>query len=449
MDSGLSMRQRLYFGYHRLNGGNLGEEYRRLLADDRAGTPPERATEGLQDVLLHAASSVPYYAKWLGGREREIEADPEAVLESLPILTRDVVRDRMGELCAADAAERDTIEQTSGGSTGQPVRILQDASYRSTELALSMLQASWTGWRFGEPEIWIWGSERDILEGGASLSSRLGSRLTGRRYFNAFKLGPADMRELLTELDRKPPRLIVAYAHTLDDLASFGEAESIALAPQSAIVSTASTLHPLMRERIERFFGCRVYDQYGSREVGDIACQCGHGDDLHVLPWTNYVEVVDREGRAVAGGEEGRVIVTSLTNFAMPLIRYEVGDRARLAADDAPPCPCGRRGRRLAQVLGRIGDTFKALDGSHIASGYFIHMLFYREFVKEFQVVQTDPGTLVYRLAITRQPQQHELDQIAADTRAAMGEGCDIDFRFEDEIPVTASGKRRYTICEC
>jgi phenylacetate-CoA ligase len=257
------------------------------------------------------------------------------------------------------------------------------------------------------------------------------------------------MRECLHQIDRDPPRLIVAYAHTLDDLAAFAVDEGIAIRPQQAILSTASTLHPLMRKRVEDVFGTRVFDQYGSREVGDIACECDRHRGLHVIPWMNFVEIVDDEGEPVAAGREGRVIVTSLCNYSMPLIRYEVGDRARLVPDDEPPCPCGRPGPRLAEVMGRIADTFKASDGSHVASGYFIHLLFYRDFIKRFQVVQTGPNRVVYRLITRATPPPADLEEIVRDTRAVMGEACDVDFEFPDELPATLSGKYRYTISEC
>ena len=445
----LAIRQRLYFAYHRLSGRRLGEIYRRVHREDALRWPPGIAEGRLTRVLLHAGREVPYYRELLRGWSREIEADPVGVLRELPILARDVVGDRFEDLCSEDIDSREAVAQTSGGSTGEPVRIMQDDLFRDTELAVGILQGTWTGWRFGQPDVWVWGSERDLIEGQAGLRERLGSRLTGRRYVNAFKLTEADMRKLLADLDRERPPLIVSYAHTLDDLARFAEEEEISIAPQRAIISTASTLHPLVRERVERVFGCGVFDQYGSREVGDIACQCAELGPLHVLPWTNFTEVVDEAGQQVEPGGEDRVIVTSLCNLAMPLIRYEVGDRARLAAAEEPPCRCGRPGPRLAEVLGRIGDTFKGIDGSRVASGYFIHMLFYRDFVRQFQVIQTRDGTVVYRIAASREPEAAELEEIAALTKVAVGEACPVEFRFEREIPVTASGKRRYTISEC
>jgi phenylacetate-CoA ligase len=445
----IPLRQRLYFAYHRRRGSSVGDAYRELCAKDRDSGAWQGTSAALRQTLRHAARSVPYYESTLAGREEEIDADPVSVLRSLPVLTRETVRARFEDLRSRGSDGVGCYSKASGGSTGEPVKVLQDAHYRDLELAAGMLQATWTGWRFGEREVWLWGSRRDILDGSAGLAERLGSRLTGRKYFNAFCLTPELMRACLGQLDRDPPRLVVSYAHTLDDLAAFAEGEGLTIAPQRGIVSTASTLHAPMRERIERVFGTRVFDQYGTREVGDIACECDRHRGLHVLPWMNFTEILDEDGQPVGSGGEGRVTVTSLCNYAMPMIRYEVGDRARLVPDGDPPCPCGREGARLAEVTGRISDTFKAIDGTHVASGYFVQMLFLRDFIKRFQVVQTNPDRVLYKLITAAEAPAEEFEEIARGTRAVMGEACAVDFEFPDELPNTDSGKYRYTICEC
>jgi len=257
------------------------------------------------------------------------------------------------------------------------------------------------------------------------------------------------MSECLRKLDREPPALIFTYAQSIYDLAVFAEEEGIRISPQRSVLSTAGTLHPFMRERIERSFRCRVYNQYGSREVSAIAGQCGSEPGLHVLPWMNFVEVVGEDGEPAPAGTDGRVLVTSLCNFAMPLIRYEVGDRAALLPDDAPACPCGRGGQRLAHVSGRIVDTFKALDGTLVNGEYFTHLLYFRPGIVKFQIVQTEPGRVVYRLVGDRPLGPEEEAEVADGTRKAMGQACQVDFERLAEIPASPSGKFRYTICEC
>lgn len=190
-------------------------------------------------------------------------------------------------------------------------------------------------------------------------------------------------------------------------------------------------------------------DRYGSREVGDIAGECSHHTGLHVFPWTNFVEIVDEEDRQVEPGDSGRVLVTSLCSFAMPLIRYEIGDRASFISEGAAPCPCGREGQRIARVLGRTVDTFKAPDGTLINGEYFTHMLYFKSFIEKFQVVQHSPSRIVYRLITSSPAPDDDIGEIIRGTRAVMGDECRVEFELVDEIPPSPSGKYRYTISEC
>jgi len=442
-------REWLYFAYFRASGRSLGPVYRKFLAEDRERTAEHEVAERLRSLLQHAAANVPFYESSLRGLATEVETDPVGALRLLPPLTKETIRTRFADLCSADLSKRRTYEQTSGGSTGEPVRLVQDMHFRDRDNAVQMLISTWTGWKPGEREVVILGSEREILERGIGLQARVSNRLMRRTYFNAFQMSPEAMAACLDDLDRDPPRLIRGYAQSINDLATFAQQEEIAVARQHAIISSAGMLYPAMRERIEAVFGCRVFDQYGSREVSGIGAQCGHGQALHVLPWMNFVEVVDEDGNAVEPGVEGQVLVTSLCNYAMPLIRYEIGDRAVLVPDDEPPCPCGRGGQRIAKVLGRTIDTFKALDGSLVSGSYFNHLLFFRPGITRFQVVQREPALVVFRFVAATPLPDEELTEIVRDTQAVMGEGCKVEFDFVDEISPSPSGKYRYMIREC
>lgn len=443
------LREAAYFAYFRATGRRLGSVYRRFRAEDEARTASDSVPARLAAILAHAGSNVPFYRAALEGLDEQVGNDPFAALTELPLLTKETIRERFEALCSADLPSRSTYEQTSGGSTGEPVRLIQDMGFRDHDNAVQLLMSSWTGWRPGDPEIVITGSERDILESSIGFRANVANRLMRRRFFNAFRMASETMRECLERIDAQRPKVIRGYAQSLDDLAHFAERESIEISPQNAIISTAGTLYPFMRERIETRFGCRVFDQYGSREVSGIAGECGHGAGLHVFPWMNYVEIVDEEGNPLPAGSEGRVIVTSLCNFAMPMIRYEIGDRATLVPDDAPDCPCGRRGQRIAEVAGRTVDTFEALDGTLVNGEYFTHLLYFRDSVKRFQVVQRGPALVVYRIVASAPLAEAERSAIERDTRAAMGAGCEVEFELVDDILPSGSGKHRYTIREC
>ena len=92
-----------------------------------------------------------------------------------------------------------------------------------------------------------------------------------------------------------------------------------------------------MRADIEEAFGTKVYNFYGSREVSNLAGECKKGL-MHTFDFWNYLEVLDDNNQPVKEGEEGKVVVTNLVNYSMPLIRYEIGD---LALRGPAQCTCG------------------------------------------------------------------------------------------------------------
>jgi phenylacetate-CoA ligase len=438
-----AIRREIYFALHRAQGHQLGRWYRQFRRDDdeRIGREVQRA--GLAATLAHAAGNVPYYREILGAGVPWRD-DPEAFLADLPILTKDVIRARFDELKSEDLATRTWSYNTSGGSTGEPIRLVQDQRHWDRAVAVQLVHGRWAGRELGQLEAAVWGSERDILDGGIGWRMRAANALIGKRYLNAFRMTAAEMDEFLDRLDSWRPRLIVAYASAIYELARYAESTGREVAPQRCVVTTSGTLYEHMREAISRVFSCPVLNRYGSREVGDIAAECLCRQGLHVFPWSTFVEIVDDEGRRVPAGVEGDVLVTSLHNEAMPLIRYAIGDRAVLGEDDG--CPCGRSWQRLEKVSGRNVDTFRRADGGLVDGEYFTHLLYFRDWVQTFQVVQTDVDHILFRVVPRGEAPEADLDEIRRGALAAMQDGCRVAFEFVDEIPPSASGKYRYTM---
>lgn len=120
-----------------------------------------------------------------------------------------------------------------------------------------------------------------------------------------------------------------------------------------------SSMTPHMRRVVEEAFGCRVHETYGSAELASIAAECGRQNGLHPFNSLFYVEVV-RQGKPVGNGEIGRVLLTDLVNYAMPLLRYDIGD---VAVVKEGACPCGISSPRI-KVQGRIQDCLVGKDGT-------------------------------------------------------------------------------------
>ncbi|NEO66467.1 MAG: phenylacetate--CoA ligase family protein, partial [Moorea sp. SIO4G2] len=107
----------------------------------------------------------------------------------------------------------------------------------------------------------------------------------------------------------------------------------------------------------ESVFKCQVFNRYGSREVGDIACELPGKEGLWAAPWGSYIEIVYENNNPLPTGVEGNILITNLTNYAMPLIRYKIGDRGTLLVNEPSR-------QIFKEVSGRSTDMFKRQDGT-------------------------------------------------------------------------------------
>ncbi|HOA51694.1 MAG TPA: phenylacetate--CoA ligase [Thermogutta sp.] len=111
-----------------------------------------------------------------------------------------------------------------------------------------------------------------------------------------------------------------------------------------------------MRQRIQEEAGIKAHDCYGLSEIigPGVAAECPVQQGLHIFEDHFYPEIVDpNTGEVLPEGEEGELVLTTLTKQAMPMIRYRTRDITRLIS---APCPCGRTIRRIARIRRRSDD---------------------------------------------------------------------------------------------
>lgn len=348
--------------------------------------------ERLHRLLRHAAGHVPYYRTVL--RQAGVLATSGLIdierFTDLPLLEKTNLRERFEDLKSDDLDERRWRYNTTGGSTGEPVRFIQDREYQEWAIAFKMLANSWTGYDFGMPKVILWGSERDLFEGSDTLRVHVRRWLENTVWLNAFRMTREEMKQHVNCINRIRPAQILAYVDSIYELADFIQAEGLQVHSPRAIISAAGTLHPAMRELIERVFRAPVFNHYGAREASGIAFECEAHDGLHVSAITYYLEILRSDGSPAEPGEVGEVALTSLTNYAMPLIRYRIGD---VAAWAEKPCTCGRHWPLLRELTGRVTDVFIRKDGGKVMPEYFIHLIgvvFNKGWIQKFQVVQED-----------------------------------------------------------
>jgi phenylacetate-CoA ligase len=253
-----------------------------------------------------------------------------------------------------------------------------------------------------------------------------------------------DMFYYIKTINRYKPDLITGYASSLYELVKFAERNNLKIYTPKMIVSSAETLKIEMREKIEATIGTKVYDFYGSRETASIAGECKNGL-IHNFSFNNYIEIVDRDNNPVDEGQTGRVIVTNLHNYSMPLIRYEIGDMAILGPKK---CNCGNFLPCLTKIYGRIDEQFIREDGNIVIGYFFIHLLgvlLNKGLIKKFQLIQEDYNKIRILAVVDKGLPEPEMNEIEHKIKFQMGENCKIIWEFVDTIPTSKSGKYLYT----
>ena len=409
-------------------------------------------TRRLKDLLLYANRECEHYGDILNNYG-VVNADGEANLErfgDLPYLSKEIIQKSNNLLMARRLlAGRKPYCNHTGGSTGQPIEFWQDNYYNDMNSANKIHLMERIGKNLGEKELKIWGSERDLFEGTIGWKARLEYWLYNRRFENCFHLTEKRILGIIQRHNAFKPKLVWGYVNGLYVVAQYVVEHGLELNPPGAVLSAAGTLYPHMEELISKAFNAPVFNSYGSRELGAIAAECPEKHGLHINSHSHYVEVVNDKGERVLD-EEGELIVTSLTNYAMPFIRYRTGDRGMLSRE---MCPCGSPQPLLKKVSGRIMEAFRNANGDWVPPEYFIHLIgvvLNTGFIKKFQVIQDSLVDLIVKLVVepsfNENAYRPQLDEIISKIILVMGDECKVQFEYVDDIPPLPSGKYLYTI---
>ncbi|MEE8170940.1 MAG: AMP-binding protein, partial [Phycisphaerae bacterium] len=318
----------------------------------------------LRDILDHCGENVPYYRRLFEALKLSAaDVATPAHLARLPLLTRDAVM-QSASLIQSHAGRSAARASSSSGSSGKPV-----TTYHAPASRLSILahRARALAWHDVRP----WDRQGLLVPQRRSWARRLlsdaGDRLAQRRRNNTFRFDRDECVVTARRFARFHPVLMLGMPTFLNRLLHFSRDEG--LDPRQwnvrLVLSNSEVLTPCIDAILSQGFGCPVLNEYGCTELGSLAHRCPAGT-LHLNSEHAIVELVDDEGHPVPAGIPGRVVVTTLHNRCMPLIRYVVGD---IAVRAAKPCSCGRQPGYpgLDWVEGRLQQAWRDADGRLLA----------------------------------------------------------------------------------
>ena len=413
-----------------------GISYRSQLSKTAALLSAPRAdilafqNEQLEKLLRHAYYTTPYY--------RELFKTESRHISQIPPLEKKNIREQLERLCSEAFPQDKRIKNATGGSTGAPLTFYQDRNYWNQRNLSVYYFDRWAGWNFGEPQLIIWGALAD-LEGDEHWKYQLNNFWRNHYWLNGFHLTDATMRTTFRQMDRCHPQTILAYPSSLYQFATYLFENG--LVPKwnlKGIITSAEMLHSHYRSFAESVFGTKIYNRYGGREVGLIAMECIAGH-MHINCRDLYLEIDSPDPYT----KPGDILITQLNNYAMPFIRYRIGDIGRLSDET---CPCGNQLPILAELLGRSTATFRTKTDTLIHAGYFTQQFYNVIGVDQFQLIQESLKHCVLKVVINTQWTEAARRYMVQKIQGALGADVIVTVKLVEEISLPASGKREFTI---
>ena len=395
----------------------------------------------LRGFLADVGQRAPYYTALFKARGFD-PAGLRAVadLAALPLLTKDIIRANGEALKASDAGP--LSRYNTGGSSGQPLVFQIGLGRKSHDVAAKWRATRWWGVDIGDPEAVVWGSPVEL-----GAQDRLRARRDGlmrSKLLPAFEMSEAKLDGFVAALRAQRPRMLFGYPSALTHIARHCERRGVAMGDLGIRVAfvTSERLYDDQRTTISRVFGCPVANGYGGRDAGFIAHECPSGG-MHISAEHILVELIGADGRPVADGESGEVVVTHLATRDFPFVRYRTGD---MAIADTARCVCGRGLPLLREVQGRTTDFVVAEDGTMMHGLSLIYVVRDLPGIKAFKIVQESRA--LTRLLLVREAGFDVacLPRISEAFRRRLGATVVVEIDLVDEIAPEKSGKFRYVV---
>lgn len=405
-------------------------ETERWPAAQLAAAQLRQATELVRYALKYA----PFYKNRLAGlAPGPGEWLTTEAFAAIPFLTREDVQ-RAGKALFSTKLPQGhgpAFDVHTTGSSGQPVHAKSTKFSSAFNTAVSLRGHRWF--------------RRDLA--GANVTIKVVADDSGRSEINGWAAGSTGpsfvysnrvpVSQLCDWLLRDDPLYLQCHPSILQDL--IHRSRDVGAKPSRLrdVRSMGEILDPGLRALCQQEWGVPVRDNYSCEELGTLALTCPDHDHLHIQSERALIEILDDDNRPVAPGEVGRVVVTGLVNFATPLIRYELGDRAIAGG----PCPCGRGLGTIERIIGRERLPVIMPSGDRVFPVLDAEPLLLKGGVRQYQLVQTSVEDIDIRLVAEQPLSDAETAEISAHLQRNFGHPFRINFIYVDEIPREPGGK--------
>lgn len=421
-----------------LHGSQMWKQYRDVVQIiDNQDVAGGKRQEYLKSIVKYAKENVPYYMR-LSGLE---------TLSDFPIVNKQKYLSDYDSFCVA----KDRIPyqkgelhvQKTSGSTGTPFAVPQDTRCRMRRIAIIKGENEKIGFHSFDAMMHLravshyWNDSRDFLY----------IKDLNIWYVDNANLRASKISEIIKLINEKDINFVRGYMTSLDMITRYMEERQLKFNHKVTFISVGELLQEWLRKRVVDYLKCDIISQYGNEENGIFGQSYinGSGRHINMNGAGCIVEVLKMNSDEPAEiGELGRVVVTDFTNYAFPMIRYDIGD---LAA----PCEYYPDGtiKSIDKLSGRVTDMIYNTQGEIIDIYNSIPTEIYNNpLVKQYQFIQTDEKEYLMNISTENDNVKTEEQKFIDKLKDVLGDDASVKINWVNELPVLSSGKRKIVINE-
>jgi len=429
------LRKNAFWSIDALKGGGVKKHYREIqlvLNNPNSDEARYIRHKNLSNILEHTIKTVPFYY--------DIPLNL-AQLEQFPVINKQIVREKFEHFRSLDYKNRHMHEVSTSGSTGKPFKILHDGNKRDRNTADTIFFAERAGFELGSRLYYLRLWDKQYKK------NWLLSLLQNISMHSVDNLSDHNVAKLISALEKdKSNKNLLAYTSALDSICKYLDKNQKDFGQRkfkvNSVIAIAEALGSDVKNKVLEYFGTEVVSRYSNSENGILAQQKINGQTGNFeINWASYhIEILDlNHDRPVDPGEPGRIVITDLFNYSMPLIRYDTGDVGVLQQDPE------HHTVSFARIEGRKMDMFTNTKGEYVSSHIIHHILQFKG-IEQFQFVEEENGIYIIKLKVSERLDDRSERTLHDRYMEYFGEDAKIKIKYVDDIPLLPSGKRKLVI---
>ncbi|WP_026810768.1 phenylacetate--CoA ligase family protein [Arenibacter latericius] len=386
-------------------------------------------------ILRHAYTTTPYYKTLFD--KYNIDTTNWSNYREIPVLNKSIIKDHGKDLISSNYDIKFLGKRFTGGSTGQPMEFYTEKRGGLRDNAHHWYLYHLIGYKPGEIILGFYGRQvsEKYTDKNIYWNKTIGDNVFGDYVFSLFYLNDQTAPYYVEKIIALRPTILRGYPSFLNSLATYILSNNIRLVLNiKGVVLTAELCSDIQRENIEQAFGCKVYLEYGHKEISVFCHSTATSYKYFSAPLYCYLEVLNDDGTETPIGQVGRIVTTGFCNYGMPFIRYDTADLGRVSSRNGGVVT-------LSEIMGRSQDYLidKNNEKINLIATIYRYKIDAFKRIKRWQIKQNVPGKI--EILIIPDTQFSKDDELEILNTVELFKKFIVEFHYVDDIPKSKIGK--------